>query len=538
MNFEFLKGLKGMDVVYGSCTDAEELVKSKPYLSLTAARKSAELLAKFTYMAAHATRLQELTFADILSDYQVRQFINDRNVVDAFHYIRKSGNKAVHSEQEVSEDTAMAVLQNLHYIAGETAKNLALISSYPDFDEDIAVYPEASFDENIQITEKAMQMFLDYVQERERDELGRFVPVDLLNPAHFQYILHGIVEMHEYIEFAHQPYYKSTLEYLQRYVVFLDDMARERKEPDPKSFALFESVEAKIVIALDGEVAYLSDQDMDLNGVLFDRLPFANCFSIDCKVIGNLRSFYDNPDPEAKFQLIDEEGLWQGRGMLDQLEGLKRKESFTYKAVFQYPNDDDKNVFALIRNRKSYDVEDICKPDIVSKSAGMSFWGNGMSMVAAFDCKQYPDIKQQLRDTVRGYLSEEELPYVEEIWEEEDEDEEDKVCLLSGNFIDAGDLSQVQVFADQINRIIAPISEHCTIFFENQYLMHQELKLDPATLNPAYAKRVKALQKRYEGIDIDPSIPDLRHCFCDTDRFGVAAFVWKDQKLQLVGTIL
>lgn len=30
MNFDFLKGLRGLDTVYGSCTDAEELVRSKP----------------------------------------------------------------------------------------------------------------------------------------------------------------------------------------------------------------------------------------------------------------------------------------------------------------------------------------------------------------------------------------------------------------------------------------------------------------------------------------------------------------------------
>ena len=122
MNFDFLKGLRGLDTVYGSCTDAEELVRSKPYLSLTAARKSAELLAKLIYIAAHATVLQELTFADILADAQVKNYIHDRNVMDAFHYIRKNGNKAVHDDATVSMDSAMSVLQNLHLIAGETAR--------------------------------------------------------------------------------------------------------------------------------------------------------------------------------------------------------------------------------------------------------------------------------------------------------------------------------------------------------------------------------------------------------------------------------
>lgn len=540
MNFDFLKGLRGLDTVYGSCSDAEELVRSKPYLSLTAARKSAELLAKFIYMAAHASVLQELTFADILSDYQVKRFINDRGVMDAFHYIRKSGNMAVHGEQEVSTETALAVLQNLHYVAGETAKALALISSYPDFDENIEDNPYASFDENIQISDKAMHMFLDYVGEQERDEYGRFVTIDLTNPAHLQYILHGIVDMHEYIEFYHQPYYKTTLEYLQQYLIFLDDMAWERKDPDPDSSSLVSTVKAKIIIKIDDEIVYSNDRDENLNDVLFNHLPQAKHFSIDCKVFGNLRSFHDNPDPNAKFDTINEEELWQGRGMSDQLEGLRRKEAFIYKAVFQYPDDDNKTVFAYIRNGKSYDVEDICRQGIVSKATGMNFYGNMMIMQAEFDCQLEDDIKKQLRNAVRNYVTENELPYIEDVWEEEDEEADgDTICLLSGTEIIDGDLSESKAFADKINQILSTISERCTMFFGHQYARHATLMLDPATIkSPSHAKHVKAMQELYAGIDADPSIPELDHCFYDAEHFGVAAFVWKDNKLQLVGTIL
>lgn len=539
MNFEFLKGLRVLDTVYGPCSDAEELVKSKPYLSLTAARKSAELLAKFVYMAAHATALQELSFVEILSDYQVRQFINDRNVMDAFHFIRKSGNRAVHGEQEVSTDTALAVLQNLHYVAGETAKALALISSYPDFDENIKENPYADFDENIQVSEKVMQMFLDYVGERKRDEYGRFVTLNLANPAHLQYILHGIVDMHEYVEFFHQPYYTSTLEYLQQYLLFLDDMAWERKDPNPDSSSLLSTVKAKIVIRIDDEIVYSNDHDKDLNEVLFNRLPYANHFSIDCKVFGNLRSFYDNPDPDAKFDRINEEELWQGRGMADQLEGLKRKEAFIYKAVFQYPEDDNKTVFAFIRNGKSYDVEDICLPSIISKAAGMNFYGNMMIMQVVFDHQVNDGIKQQLRNAVRSYVTEKELPYIEDVWEEEDEDADGKtVCLLSGTEIIDDDLSESKAFAEIINQILAPVAEQCRIFFGHQYMRHLTLLRDPSTLSPKQAKHVRAMQELYSGVDIDLSIPELDHCFYDADQFGIAAFVWKECKLQLVGTIL
>ncbi|MDD6143626.1 MAG: hypothetical protein PUD16_09065 [bacterium] len=400
MNFDFLKGLKGLDTVYKPCTDAEELVKSKPYLSLIAARKSAELLAKFVYMAAHASALDGLTFADILADYQVRNFINNRHVMDAFHYIRKNGNSAVHGNHEAEAETALAVLQNLHFVAGETAKDLDLISSYPDFDENIDEHPEASFTDDVQISEKAMQMFIEYVEQQKITK--SLVTFDSRNPAHLAYVVHGRVEMHEHIEFDHQPYYQSTLEYVQRYVQFLHRMALKREGVVDNSPGTF-----KLVLSLDGENAYTSHDGQDLLNVLYDRLPLAKCFAIDCYVYANLRSFYENPDPNAFTNAIDEEDLWQGRGMADHLEGLKRREKFVYKAVFRYPDDDTRTEFAFIRNGKSYDVEDLCKRDVLQIADGCEFYGNGITMHAEFDYEAHQDLVHQLREAVLAYLPEE-----------------------------------------------------------------------------------------------------------------------------------
>lgn len=508
MNFDFLKGLKGLDTVYKPCTDAEELVKSKPYLSLIAARKSAELLAKFVYMAAHASALDSLTFADILADYQVRSFINNRHVMDAFHYIRKNGNSAVHGNHEAEAETALAVLQNLHFVAGETAKDLDLISSYPDFDENIGEHPEASFDDNIQITEKAMAMFIEYIEKHERDNQGRLVTFDFRNPAHLAYALHGRVEMHERIEFDHQPYYKSTLDYLRHYLSFLDDMAEDRGNLDN----LMDAVSVKVSITINGETAYSSLNGENMYSVLLERLPLAQSFAIDCYVSGNLRSFYENPDVTARTDAIDEEDLWQGRGMADHLESLKRKEKFIYKAVFRYPDDDSHTEFAYIRNGKSYDVEDICKPNVLQQAGSCNFYGEMLSMYADFDYKAHPGIVEQLRAAVLDYLDEDEHPYVEEVWAD-NEDEGDYGYLLSGSCIYDTDLTESKQFADRVNQILAPIADQCTIYMNYSAWSHN-------------------------AETPDPSVPSLNHCFYDRDHFGVASFVWEDQKLQLVGIIM
>lgn len=90
MNFEFLRNLRGLGYIYENCTNAEKLVSSMPVQSVFTSRKSAELLAKFIYMAAHNQEMEDLSFADILADPTVRGFVHNRDIMDAFHYIRKS----------------------------------------------------------------------------------------------------------------------------------------------------------------------------------------------------------------------------------------------------------------------------------------------------------------------------------------------------------------------------------------------------------------------------------------------------------------
>ena len=94
MNFDFLKGLTGLGYVYENCNNAEKLAMSMPVQSVFTSRKSAELMAKFIYLAAHNQEVEMLTFADILCDSAFQRFINNRQVMNAFHRIRKSGSCA------------------------------------------------------------------------------------------------------------------------------------------------------------------------------------------------------------------------------------------------------------------------------------------------------------------------------------------------------------------------------------------------------------------------------------------------------------
>lgn len=118
MNFDFIKNLDGLNKAFNSCEDAEQYAKSKPYISLFSSRKSAEAIAKFVYLVAHSEKAEELSFADVLSDYTVKDYLRKKSVLDAFHFIRKKGNLAVHMQEQGSPEMAIAVLEKLHFAVG------------------------------------------------------------------------------------------------------------------------------------------------------------------------------------------------------------------------------------------------------------------------------------------------------------------------------------------------------------------------------------------------------------------------------------
>lgn len=165
MNFEFLKDLRGIGHIYKNCDNAEKLVMTMPELSVVASRMSAETLAKFIYLAAHSEEEQSMTFADILRDPVFRKFINNRDVMDAFHDIRKSGNRAAHGNEDETTEEAIDVLDDLHYAVGESARILGLIEDYPAFDSKIDAYPEARLADVRNIEAEAQKMFLEYVEK-------------------------------------------------------------------------------------------------------------------------------------------------------------------------------------------------------------------------------------------------------------------------------------------------------------------------------------------------------------------------------------
>ena len=382
MNFEFLKNLPALSRIYRSSTDAEELVHTRPDHSLFASRKSAETLARYLYMAAHREEVQGLTFADILSDYTVKSFIKNKDVLDAFHYIRKSGNRAVHGNESETEEDALSVLQDLHYVAGESAKALGFIKNYPDFDSNIGVHPDAKYTEE-DVNQKAELMYKEYI-EQFYEQVERDSYIEPSAEELFEYVVEGSVDMHEFLEFSRKPKLTETTEYITNYLKNLIDLFVARNEYNENSSG--HSLELDITLCSDGKSINLFKTPKVFAEAL-DNLDQATGFSVDIYCRGTLREFFDYTDNEGTehINLMKKELLWDGSGMYDKLCALKRRERFVYKQAIEY-FDSGKYAYRKIDNGKEYstiergsnhdyacnDLLSLCSHDILSEGNSVS----------------------------------------------------------------------------------------------------------------------------------------------------------------------
>lgn len=131
MNFEYLKDVPDFAQLYTYCCEAEEFVLSKPNISVTSARKAMEFIVKMLYSAVAGDPRGKTVF-DMLSDYNVKQYLGDQTLPNAIHFIRKMGNIAVH-EGSLTVNEALQVLETLHFLVGEVAIWWQVATDYPPF---------------------------------------------------------------------------------------------------------------------------------------------------------------------------------------------------------------------------------------------------------------------------------------------------------------------------------------------------------------------------------------------------------------------
>lgn len=484
MNFNFLKDLHGLSYVYENCNNAEKLAVSMPVQSVFTARKSAELLAKFIYLTAHNQEMQGLTFADILADDTVIKFINNRGVLKAFHYIRKSGNQAVHGDSEETAEDAINVLQDLHYVAGETACRLGLIQDYPQFEDEIEAFPDARFIDIDEVDAKAREMFLAYINEheaqRERESYENLplVPYVLADAK-------GSLYLSEYLKIDLTNRRSDIIEFFQEYFAFLMRMAQERSAEKYEAVGI-NDLPSKLdaTVILDGDKNYNSSDREFFSFMLEKELPYANNAEIEIYFSGNVRE-YAWVDENGQMRkesysfvgdhfLMKKSGVWDGDGMLGHLEYFKRKYRMKYRINCYYSKFGD-SLRAIIENGQTFEFPMVFSTegctewnDDIAKYFSVyplddeltGIWSSELNNLSInFDFAAHPEITETLHSLVRQYLPADQLSDSEDEWEEDYP--EAPGMLVYGAFWPVRSIKIIKEFLTKINETIAPILSEC-----------------------------------------------------------------------------
>ena len=113
-NFDFLKTEWG--TIHTSATQAEGYVRSDPRSACFHARRSLELAVHWLYEHDPDFRYPyDDNLIALLTDYSFKENVPD-NISDKAHYIRKLGNRAVHSNRRISQTEAFSALRELYHL--------------------------------------------------------------------------------------------------------------------------------------------------------------------------------------------------------------------------------------------------------------------------------------------------------------------------------------------------------------------------------------------------------------------------------------
>lgn len=458
MNFDFLKNLRGLGTIYENCNNAEKLAMTMPVQSVFTARKSAELLAKFIYLAAHNEQIEFMSFADILSDPVVCEFIHNRRVMNAFHFIRKSGNRAVHGDEEESPDEAIDVLEDLHFVAGETACMLGLIDSYPAFEEHVTSFPEAQYVDEKDIDKKAQKMFLAYV-EKYNAQVEHDKYIEMKDYDWLTYTVEGNVEMHEYLAFKAKPNQRDIVDFLQNYLKTLLRLSIERAPEKAIELKLDYPVTLDVTLTI-GQEQYTSYNAERFIAALNNALPGADKFTIDLTCSGVLKEFLNDELDEngnGRINMIRKDAAWTGAGMLDVLLQYKRRNAFEYKIFAFYP-DSGNFLHEAIKGGREINIQSLFEEQIVQKNFDEEWWSGALNLYVDFDLDKYPNQIKKLHEIVRAFVPQSEIQYCENAW-----DDGDNHILCNSIQWNCHCLRKVQDFLDKINEVILPIKEDVDI---------------------------------------------------------------------------
>ena len=135
-NFDYLKGNQDFADLYNFCNEAEIWQLSDPEKSALSSRKALEYLVKAIYLLKGFNIGERASLFEMVDNEEFKDFINDRELMRALHFIRRAGNNAAHSGNVSKKDSFFCVL-NLHNFVGSVLMMLNVIDVFPRFDKEL-----------------------------------------------------------------------------------------------------------------------------------------------------------------------------------------------------------------------------------------------------------------------------------------------------------------------------------------------------------------------------------------------------------------
>ena len=124
--------------LYTCCTHAERCVCSDPQISVIEARSAAEILVGYFYTARRLGDPTGKMLSELLGEKAFRDGLNDRNLLDDLHFIRRTGNTGAHGgvagrERRVDADDSFLTLKTLHRAVAGVLTKLNAVGEIPPY---------------------------------------------------------------------------------------------------------------------------------------------------------------------------------------------------------------------------------------------------------------------------------------------------------------------------------------------------------------------------------------------------------------------
>ncbi len=159
-NFDFLKDNQDFTDLYNLCNEAEICQLSDPRKSALSCRRALEYLVKSIYLLKGLQVPERASLFELVERDLFREFINDRELIMALHYIRKAGNNAAHTGNVTAKESFFCVL-NLHNFVGSVLMLLGVTETFPRFDKEllnqrneIYVLPKSEIEPSLAVIKK------------------------------------------------------------------------------------------------------------------------------------------------------------------------------------------------------------------------------------------------------------------------------------------------------------------------------------------------------------------------------------------------